>query len=73
VYPSKVTSVLLKETLVVTNGNITHAATILEISKVHAMRLTEKHNLRVFANALRRKIGRSATGRPKMDAANLLS
>ena len=45
-------------------GNITHAAEILQISKVHAMRLTARHDLQAYACKLRKCFGNAATGRP---------
>lgn len=47
-----------------TCGNVTHAAALLKVSKTHIMRLTAKHDLRMFALSLRKSIGRAATGKP---------
>ena len=45
-------------------GNVTWAAGVVGVSKVHAMRLAEKYGLRAYACELRLSAGGSATGRP---------
>jgi hypothetical protein len=54
----------VRTALIMTSGNVTHAAKLLNISKMHIMRLTAKHDLRIFALKLRMATGRSATGAP---------
>jgi hypothetical protein len=61
---SKISPEALRETLVMTCGNVTYAAVLLEISKMHVIRLCAKHSLRDFARNLRFASGRAATGRP---------
>ena len=46
-------------------GNVTHAAKLLSISRVHAIRLSRKFALRDMARNLRLDAGMSATGRPR--------
>lgn len=61
---SKISEPLLRDTLLHVAGNITHAAAALEISKVHALRMTLRYGLRDFARELRTATGGKATGRP---------
>jgi hypothetical protein len=63
---SRVTPEVLRTALIMTCGNVTSAAAILEppMSKMQVMRLTEKYDLRDFALRLRLIAGQSATGRP---------
>lgn len=61
---TRVKEEMLRAALEITCGNITHAAATLEISKVHALRMTARYQLRDFARELRLAIGGKATGRP---------
>jgi hypothetical protein len=70
---SRITPEALRTALILTCGNVTSAAAILEppMSKMQVMRLTEKYDLRDFALRLRLIAGQSATGRPvKVRASN---
>jgi hypothetical protein len=70
---SRVTPEALRAALILTCGNVTSAAAILEppMSKMQTMRLTEKYALRDFALRLRLLTGQPATGRPaKLRASN---
>lgn len=64
IFTPKATAKDLRQALIITSGNVTHAAKLLNISKMHVMRLTQKHDLRIFALKLRMATGRSATGAP---------
>ena len=55
----------IRQALEQTCGNITHAADLLEISKMHTIRLIERFSLGDYAKLLRESVGCSATGRPK--------
>jgi hypothetical protein len=63
---SRLTPEALRTALILTCGNVTAAAAILDppMSKMQIMRLTEKYDLRDFALRLRLLAGQSATGRP---------
>lgn len=62
----QVSSEMLREALISTSGNVTHAAKHLQISKMTAYRLTKKFDLRTFARRLRIATHGSATGKPPM-------
>lgn len=54
-----------REALVEHNGNISHAATAIGISRAHATRLMKKYALMEFAAELRRGAGMAEKGRPR--------
>lgn len=49
-------------------GNITRAAALAGVSRVHAMRLATRYGLRAYACELRLSAGGKATGRPRYGA-----
>ena len=55
----------MKEALECACGNFTYAAAILEISRVHVMRLARKYKFGKLAREMRQAVGSSATGRPR--------
>ncbi len=63
----------LKKALWFMHGNATHAAVLLDITKVHMVRLIKKFRLRQYANEQRRSIGVSSTGRPSLKVLQELS
>ncbi len=62
-----------KKALYLMHGNVTHTAVLLDITKVHAIRLVKKWKLRKFANEQRASIGVSSTGRPTLKVLEQLS
>jgi DNA-binding NtrC family response regulator len=55
----------LKAALDQTQGNITRAASVLQISKVHAMRMVKVYGFGDYARELRVSKGGCSTGRPR--------
>ncbi len=53
-----------REAVEVTCGNLAHAASVLEISKRHVMRLARRYALNDFARDLRGMFGKTH-GRPR--------
>lgn len=64
---SEISDNALRRVLIRTGGNVTRAASLLEISKAYIMRLTKKRGLRNFALELRLSSGCAATGRRPLE------
>jgi hypothetical protein len=63
-FPKTISQQALADALVVTCGNIAHAAVLLDYSKIHVIRLAAKYGLRDYARELRLAAGQPSTGRP---------